>query len=221
MYQSPPSSYPIHVFISPQPFSSFTNMESSFSFPAAALAGMVFAFAIFFYCFASLLIRTQNNRGSIDDRKEVSLPEAGGAWPLIGHLHLLGGPVPPHIVLANMADKYGPIFTVKMGIYQALIVSNWEIAKQCLTVNDRVFMSRPKSVSSKVMAYNYALFGLTPYGLYWHHVRKITMIELLSNHQLELLKHIQESEIQASITHLYKRCTGSYSGAPKKMVDKK
>ncbi|XP_030441049.1 cytochrome P450 CYP82D47-like [Syzygium oleosum] len=218
MYQSPPSSYPIHVYISPQPFSSFTNMESSFSFPAAALAGTVFAFAIFFYCFASLLIRTQNNRGSIDGRKEASLPEAGGAWPLIGHLHLLGGPVPPHIVLANMADKYGPIFTVKMGIYRALIVSNWEIAKQCLTVNDRVFATRPKSVSSEVMAYNYAMFGLAPYGPYWRHVRKIAILDLLSNHRLELLKHLRESEVQASINHIYKRCVENYSGAPKKVL---
>ncbi|KAF8034242.1 hypothetical protein BT93_C0510 [Corymbia citriodora subsp. variegata] len=111
-------------------------MESSSLFPTPALAGMIFAFAIFLYCFATQLKRTEKKRGSIDGHKEASLPEASGKWPLIGHLHLLRGPVPPHIVLANMADKYGPIFTVKMGIHRALIVSNWQIAKQCLTVND-------------------------------------------------------------------------------------
>ncbi|KAF8024316.1 hypothetical protein BT93_F1490 [Corymbia citriodora subsp. variegata] len=193
-------------------------MESPFSFPTPALAGMIFAFAIFLYYFTSLLRRAKNKRGSVGGHKEASLPEASGAWPLIGHLHLLGGPVPPHIVLANMADKYGPIFTIKMGIHRALIVSNWQTTKECLTVNDRVLATRPKSVSSEVMAYNYAMFGLAPYGPYWRHVRKITMLELLSNHRLELLKHVRESEVQASINHIYKRCTENYNGAQKKVL---
>ncbi|XP_010061805.2 cytochrome P450 CYP82D47 [Eucalyptus grandis] len=206
------------MYVSPKPFSSFTNMESSFSFLIPTLAGMIFAFAIILYCFASPPIRSKNKRGSVDGHKEASLPEAGGAWPLIGHLHLLGGPVPPHIVLANMADKYGPIFIVKMGIHRALIVSNWQIAKQCLTVNDRVFATRPKSISSEIMAYNYAMFGLAPYGSYWRHARKLTMLELLSNHRLELLKHIRESEVQASINHIYRRCIENYNDAPKKVL---
>ncbi|PPR92342.1 hypothetical protein GOBAR_AA28323 [Gossypium barbadense] len=29
-------------------------------------------------------------------------PEAGGAWPIIGHLRLLGGPQPPHVSLGNL-----------------------------------------------------------------------------------------------------------------------
>ncbi|XP_030512762.2 cytochrome P450 CYP82D47-like [Rhodamnia argentea] len=202
-------------------FSSFTRittMESSFSFPTTALAGMIFALAIFLYRLALLLITAKNNRASINSHGEASLPEAGSAWPLMGHLHLLGGPTPPHIVLANMADKYGPIFTVKIGVHRALIVSNWQIAKQCLTVNDRAFTSRPKSISSEVMAYDDAMFGLAPCGPYWHHVRKIVMLELLSNHRLELLKHVRESEVQASVNHLYKRYVENYDGAPKKVL---
>ena len=33
------------------------------------------------------------------------LPEAGGAWPLVGHLHQLGRSQPAHIALGNMAEK--------------------------------------------------------------------------------------------------------------------
>ncbi|KAI9118041.1 hypothetical protein K1719_010373 [Acacia pycnantha] len=100
-------------------------------------------------------------------------PAAGGAWPVIGHLHLLGGPEPPHITLGNMADKYGPIFTVRLGVHQTLIVNSWEIAKECFTVNDRAFASRPKLVAFEVMGYNFGMIGLSPYGAYWRHVRKI------------------------------------------------
>ncbi|KAJ0085868.1 hypothetical protein Patl1_09063 [Pistacia atlantica] len=133
----------------------------------------------------------------------VTVPEPGGARPLIGHLHLLGGPKPAHITLGNMADKYGPIFMIKMGMHRALIVSNWEIAKECFTSKDKVFCNRPKSLASEILGYNYAMFGLSPYGPYWRQIRKIATLEILSNHRLEMLKHIRESEVKASVKEIY------------------
>ncbi|KAK8619022.1 hypothetical protein V6N13_132991 [Hibiscus sabdariffa] len=135
--------------------------------------------------------------------QKKTAPEAGGAWPIIGHLRLLGGPQPPHISLANMADKYGPIFTIKLGVHRALVVSSSEVAKECLTVNDKAFATRPKLLSTEIMAYNNAMIGLAPYGPYWRQVRKFTTIELLSNHRLGSLKHVQESEIKMSLQQLY------------------
>ncbi|KAK8637516.1 hypothetical protein V6N13_064935 [Hibiscus sabdariffa] len=130
-------------------------------------------------------------------------PEAGGAWPIIGHLRLLGGPQPPHLTLANMADRYGAIFSIKLGVHRALVVSSSEIAKECLTVNDKAFASRPKLLSMELLAYNYAMMGAAPYGPYWRQVRKFAMIELLSNHRLDSFKHVRESEIKMSLHRLY------------------
>ncbi|GKV04743.1 hypothetical protein SLEP1_g16856 [Rubroshorea leprosula] len=64
----------------------------------------------------------------------------------------------------NMVDKYGPIFTIKLGAYKALIVSDQQIAKECLTTNDKAFANRPKIVATEVIAYNNAMFGFAPYG---------------------------------------------------------
>ena len=36
-----------------------------------------------------------------------TVPIAPGAWPVIGHLPLLGGTQPPHLTLGAMADKLG------------------------------------------------------------------------------------------------------------------
>ncbi|KAH1057861.1 hypothetical protein J1N35_035926 [Gossypium stocksii] len=85
--------------------------------------------------------------------------EVGGAWPIIGHLYLLGGSQPPHISLGNLADKYGGIFTSKLGVHRALVVSHWEIAKECLTINDKAFATRPKLSSSKILRYNCAMIA--------------------------------------------------------------
>ncbi|KAL7604599.1 hypothetical protein Lser_V15G18801 [Lactuca serriola] len=130
-------------------------------------------------------------------------PQAKGAWPIIGHLYLLGGPELPHKVLGDMAEKHGPIFTIKLGVHQALVVSDAEIAKDCFTTNDKAFASRPKMEASKIMAYNYAVFGLAPYGDYWRKVRKMVVLEVLSQPRVEMLGHIRASEVRASLKELY------------------
>ncbi|PPD82850.1 hypothetical protein GOBAR_DD20212 [Gossypium barbadense] len=47
------------------------------------------------------------------------------------------------------------------------------------------------------------MIGFAPYGPYWRQMRKICIIELLSNHRLNLLKHVRESEVKTSLQQLY------------------
>ena len=130
-------------------------------------------------------------------------PKAGGAWPIIGNLPSLAGPEPPHITLGKMADKYGPIFTIRMGVHRTLVVSSRGIAKECFTTNDVSFSNRPKSLASEILGYNYAMFGISPYGPYWRQVRKIATVEVLSNHRLEKLSHLRQAEVKDAIKKLF------------------
>ncbi|KAL6297192.1 hypothetical protein ACE6H2_005334 [Prunus campanulata] len=169
------------------------------------------AFSLFLY---SLLMKSKGER--------KSPPKAGGAWPIIGHLHLLGGSKPLHLVLGEMAERYGPIFTVNIGVHKALIVSSSEIAKECFTTNDKVFASRPKFMAAEIMAYNYAFFPFSPYSHYSRQLRKIVMLEVLSNSRLEMLKHVRESEVKASMKGIYERCVTngkSSTGSNKALVE--
>ena len=98
-------------------------------------------------------------------------PEASGAWPIIGHLHLLGGSKNlPHLLFGTMADKYGPVFSIRLGLKRAVVVSSWEMAKECFTTHDLALASRPELVAAKYLGYNYAMFGLSPHGAYWREV---------------------------------------------------
>ncbi|KAL5571724.1 hypothetical protein UlMin_021321 [Ulmus minor] len=152
----------------------------------------VFALLLFLY----ILLRKPKS-----SRKQP--PKAGGGWPIIGHLLLLGGSQPPHITLGKMADKYGPIFTIQIGVHKTLIVSGWEMAKECFTTNDKAFANRPKSVAIEIMGYNYAMFGFGPYGSYWRHLRKIATLELLTHNRLSMSSHIRESEVKGAIKEVY------------------
>ncbi|WRX14747.1 Cytochrome P450 - like 10 [Theobroma cacao] len=89
-------------------------------------------------------------------------PEPAGALPFLGHLHLLGKHQLLHRTFGDMADQYGPAFLVRLGIHQALVVSNSEVAKECFTTNDRVFPTRPKSLVIKLLGYDHGMLGFAP-----------------------------------------------------------
>ena len=127
-------------------------------------------------------------------------PMPPGSRPFVGHLHLLAGPNQLlHRTLGAMADEIGPIFSIRHGNHQAVVISNWELAKECFTINDRAFLTRPRSFAVKIVGYDHAMLGFAPFGKYWRDVRKLAMVQLLSNRRLELLKHVRDEETKLFI----------------------
>ncbi|KAI3451539.1 hypothetical protein Pfo_008204 [Paulownia fortunei] len=146
------------------------------------------AFSFLFYYYL-LWFRSAKPKTGIDKAP----PEAGGAWPFTGHLHLMGGGSSaelPHINLAALADKYGPVFTIRLGVHRALVVSSWELAKELFTTCDVAVSSRPRLRAAKHLSYNFAMFGFSPYGTYWREMRKLISVELLSSRRVELLRYM-------------------------------
>ncbi|VVA18696.1 PREDICTED: cytochrome P450 [Prunus dulcis] len=178
-----------------------------------AIAGIL-AILVFFY-----FIIKRSSSGA--KAKSLKPPKVEGGWPLLGHLDLFGGSQLPHIALASLAGKYGPIFTVKIGIHSALVISTWEAAKDCFTTNDIAVSSRPARLGIKHLSYNYAMFGFSPYGTYWREIRKLTSLELLSNRRLELLRNVRASEVEMSLKELYTLWSNRKEGPGELLVDMK
>ncbi|KDP38425.1 hypothetical protein JCGZ_04350 [Jatropha curcas] len=115
----------------------------------------------------------------------------GGAYKLL------------HQKLGIMTDKYGPAFCIRLGSRCAFVVASKEVAKECFTTNDRALASRPTTAATKHMCYNNTVFGFAPYSPHWREMRKIVMLELLSNSQLEIIKNVQALVVNAGIRKLY------------------
>lgn len=108
-------------------------------------------------------------------------PEAGGAWPFLGHLNIISGRTGlPHVNLGNLADKHGPIFGIRIGVHRAVVVSSSELVKELFTTNDAAVSSRPSVKAGKHLAYGYAMLGFSSYGAYWRQMRKLVSLELFS-----------------------------------------
>ncbi|KAK7410007.1 hypothetical protein VNO78_00464 [Psophocarpus tetragonolobus] len=149
-------------------------------------------------------------------------PEAAGGWPLLGHLLLFGGSGQPlYETLGDLADKYGPIFGIRIGVHPAVVVSSWELAKECFTTLDVVVSSRPKFTAAKILTYDYASFAFAPYGDFWRQMHKITVSELLSTRRAELLRGIRESEVQRLLKELQKEWVEKSGGSGELLVEMK
>ncbi|RZC84747.1 hypothetical protein C5167_047531 [Papaver somniferum] len=138
------------------------------------------------------------------------------ALPISGLLHIFmnkNGLI--HVTLGNMADKYGPIFSFPTGSHRTLVVSSWEMVKECFTGNnDTAFSNRPIPLAFKTIFYacggidSYGLSSV-PYGKYWRELRKVCVHNLLSNQQLLKFRHLIISQVDTSFNKLYELCKNS------------
>ncbi|ERN00637.1 hypothetical protein AMTR_s00091p00167730 [Amborella trichopoda] len=131
------------------------------------------------------------------------LPEPPG-WPVIGHLHLLMGDKPLlHRVLASLADRHRLIMKLQMGQKSTLVVSDADIARECLTIHDRAFASRPMMAAGRILGFDYTAIAWALYGPLWRDLRKVCTLELLSTRCLETLSHVRDGETANCIKRLY------------------
>ncbi|XP_019180699.1 PREDICTED: cytochrome P450 CYP82D47-like [Ipomoea nil] len=152
---------------------------------------------LFFMC--KLFLAPKN-----DAQHKRLAPEVPRAWPIIGHLHLLAGQkTPTHLILAAMADKYGPIFRMRLGSQPVVVVSDSIVAKECFKAKDKELATRPKFMAAEIMGYNYSMFSLAPYGEYWREIRKIVLLELLSTRRIEMLRKVRESHVRKAIKRTF------------------
>ncbi|KAJ0077166.1 hypothetical protein Patl1_35987 [Pistacia atlantica] len=177
------------------------------------MALLALVFAIICLCVIVKTAKGSKNKG----RRP---PEPAGAWPFIGHLHLLRSNQLLHRTFGAMADKYGPTLLIHLGIHQDfpepvgawpfighlhLLGSNQLLHRTFGAMADKIFPTRPRYFAIKLIGYDHAMFGFAPYGPYWRKIRKLVAIEILSNCRLELLKHVRDPEINCFIEGLYKK----------------
>ncbi|MCL7038530.1 hypothetical protein MKW94_003615 [Papaver nudicaule] len=160
-------------------------------------------------CLLGLIVLYWSYGRKSNKTQKQEAPEAPGGRPVMGHLHLFDQMDSMHRKLGSMADKYGPAFTIRLGSHKTLVVSNWEMVKECFTTNDKCFSNRPGILSVKLLFYDVVSVGYAPYGAYWRELRKFSALKLLSNYRIETFKGLRTSEVESSFKSLYNQCKGN------------
>ncbi|KAJ7527815.1 hypothetical protein O6H91_16G078000 [Diphasiastrum complanatum] len=139
--------------------------------------------------------------------RKLNLPLSPPAWPIIGHLHLLG-PL-PHQALSEQAQKHGPLLFLWLGSVPTIVASNASTARECLRTYDQIFASRPaKTESVQILSSNHIDMGWTDHGPLWRHFRKICKLELFSPKKMEASKHVRREEVSSMLKSLLKEGEG-------------
>ncbi|KAF3776951.1 Flavonoid 3'-monooxygenase [Nymphaea thermarum] len=122
------------------------------------------------------------------------LPPGPTGWPLIGSLLALG-PMPHHSI-AELAKRYGPILSLRLGTTTVVATCSASAACEFLKHNDANFLSRPRNATAKHMAYDSHDMVWADYGPKWRSLRKICAVNLFSNKVLDEFRHVREKEVE-------------------------
>ncbi|KAK8953734.1 5-epiaristolochene 1,3-dihydroxylase [Platanthera guangdongensis] len=129
--------------------------------------------------------------------KQPILRQPPGPWnlPVIGSLHHLLRPQPPHQILRRLSAVHGPIMRLKLGEIPAVVVSSSAAAKEILKTHDISFASRPISSSFNAICYGGKDIAFAPYGDFWRQMRRLCLLELFSAKRVQSFRYIREAEI--------------------------
>ncbi|KAK6135624.1 hypothetical protein DH2020_030635 [Rehmannia glutinosa] len=127
--------------------------------------------------------------------EKTNLPPSPPKLPiLIGNL-LPGGRLSlPHQNLYSLAQKHGPLLLLQLGPIPMLVVSSADAAREIMRTHDLNFANRASFKVQKKLLYNGKNVSLAPYGEYWRQVKRIVVLQLLSNKRVQSFRSIREEE---------------------------
>ena len=124
--------------------------------------------------------------------------------PILGHLpNIFLARKPVYQYFTDLAQKYGPIISLRLGSAPFIVVSNPQLAKEVLNTHDKIFANRPVIMSSRFLSgiEGDRSVSLLPYGEEWRQGRKLYSAHLLSAHRIhEFLSDTISSEIHHLIS---------------------
>lgn len=149
----------------------------------------------------------------LQSRRLRNLPPGPPTVPVIGNLHHLKHPL--HRTFTALSAKYGEIVSLWFGSRLVVVVSSPSLVQECFNRNDVVLANRPKFLTGKYVFYNYTTLGSAPYGDHWRNLRRITTIDVLSNHRLNSFVGIRSDETMRFVQKLRNDAVSANNGSAK------
>ncbi|XP_017969451.1 PREDICTED: cytochrome P450 84A1 [Theobroma cacao] len=128
--------------------------------------------------------------GLISRLRRKPFPPGPKGLPLIGNMMMMDQLT--HRGLARLAQKYGGIFHLKMGFLHMVAISNPEMARQVLQVQDNIFSNRPATIAISYLTYDRADMAFAHYGPFWRQMRKLCVMKLFSRKRAESWESVRD-----------------------------
>ncbi|KAL5769940.1 hypothetical protein ACOSP7_014094 [Xanthoceras sorbifolium] len=146
-----------------------------------------------------------------------NLPPSPPAIPIIGHLLWLRKPHDKmKLILRNLHEKYGPIFTLYIGSKPLIFVATRSLAHEALVQNGGVFADRPPALPTvKHISCNLHNINASN-GPTWQTLRRNLTSQILSRSRVKAYSHARKWVLKILVDRLVLH---SQSGTPVCVVD--
>ncbi|KAJ0759579.1 putative N-methylcoclaurine 3'-monooxygenase [Helianthus annuus] len=162
-----------------------------------------FSSPLFFFTTIFLVLLVLKQTKLFCYKSDENLPPGPTKLPIIGNLHQLGDK--PHVTLANLAKRHGPLISLGLGKQLLVVASTPEAAKEILQTHDRLLSAR--SVPSA-----FQQPSLLPHSLMWNEcnqtwktLRTLCRTEMFSVKALESHSRLREENFAKLIDFLRKK----------------
>ncbi|KAG8391707.1 hypothetical protein BUALT_Bualt01G0215200 [Buddleja alternifolia] len=150
------------------------------------------------------LLRRQQRGGGAGARKSSKLAPGPFQFPIIGNIFLLGSK--PHLSLAKLSQKYGPVMSLKLGSITTIVVSSPETAKSVLQTHDLVLSSRTIPSAAKCHNHDEFSIGWLPVENQWRKLRKICKEQMFSVSRLDASQGLRREKLQKLCDYVNECC---------------
>ncbi|CAA7401250.1 unnamed protein product [Spirodela intermedia] len=134
----------------------------------------------------------------------LRLPPNPPGLPILGNLRILGAL--PHRALRKLAEAYGPVMGIRLGLVQAVVVSSFVSAQKFL--REPAFMSRPAGDVSNYLTYGRKGVLSSECGSNWRESRNLCLDHMLSTRSIDALRGVRNEEIHRLLYSLKKAADG-------------
>ncbi|KAL2337551.1 hypothetical protein Fmac_011997 [Flemingia macrophylla] len=185
----------------------YIHKVETFFFHVSSLlyASMVSPLVILCVTLTLLLLFFFQNRRTINNK---SFPPGPRGLPIIGNLHQLDGST-LYLQLWQLSKKYGPLFSLQLGLKPAIVVSSPKLAKEVMKDNDLECCGRPQLIGQQKLSYNGLEMIFSPYGDLWREIRKICIVHVLSSRRVSRFSSIRQFEVKQMIRKISRHASSS------------
>ncbi|KAI3681657.1 hypothetical protein L6452_36459 [Arctium lappa] len=142
---------------------------------------------------------------SVFRRRNSRLPPGPHPFPIIGNLLQLGDK--PHMSLAKLSKRYGPLMSLKLGSKRSIVISSPDIVKEFFHTHDMSFSSRSLPDTARVVDHHKYSIAWLSVGDHWRRLRRITKEHLYSVQGLQVSELLLGKKVQELVDHVNQCCT--------------